>query len=166
VLKSYSDSAKSVIAQDCPKCKLTSLNSSLAKIESGAVISAIVSALQKDRSIKYVLASNGPFINGLEAAMKAAGITGVKIAGGSPSITNEQNLLNGTEAAWTGQNYAYNGWQVVDSAARHLEGMPISPDAGGAPQQLLTKDNVGTPSDQMNEPANYPDQFKALWKVG
>ena len=31
---------------------------------------------------------------------------------------------------------------------------------------LLTKANVGTPSDDLLQPANFQAQFKALWHVG
>jgi hypothetical protein len=90
----------------------------------------------------------------------------VKIAGGDPDITDEQNLLTGKESAWVGQAYQELGWQVMDEELRHLEGMTIPANDGGWPLQLITKANVGTPNNSLQAPTGYQAQFEKLWGVG
>jgi ABC-type sugar transport system substrate-binding protein len=165
VLKIYTDAAEAEIKSTCPGCSITSLDASLTQVGNDSVVPAAVSAVRKDPSINYVITSVGSFVPGLPAALQAAGVNNVKIGGGSPSIENEQDLLSGTESAWTAQSYLYNAWQVVDEAARHLEGMSISEGDGGSMQLLLTKGNVGTPQESYDGPTDYQQQFEALWHV-
>lgn len=166
VLKTYGDAAKAVLAKGCAKCVVTPLDITLPQLSSNGVIPAIVAALQKDPSINYLVGTDGAFLGGIQAAMSAANITKVKIAGGAPAITNLQNLVNGTEAAWTGEAISQMGWTIVDIAARASLGMKIPEADLGRPQQLLVKANVGTPTDSLDAPADYRDQYKKLWGIG
>ena len=163
VLKAYGDAAKATIAKICAACEVTPLDITIPQLSSNGVVPAIVSALQKDKDIKYVLTSDGAFLNGLPSALKAAGIDGIKIGGGSPNIINKQGLVDGTESAWTDEPIKMYGWVAVDIAARASLGMPIAASGGGRTQQLLLKSNVGTPTDSLNKPADFSDQFKKLW---
>jgi ribose transport system substrate-binding protein len=166
VLQEYTDAAEATIRKQCPQCAVTTLNLSLAQVSDNALIPAIVSAVQRDPSVNYVLSADGTFVAGLATSLAPIGRSSVKIAGGDPSLQNEQELLDGQAAAWTGQAYGYMGWEAVDSVSRLLEGMPIPPSDGGWPLMLLTKANVGTPADDLNRPDNYEQQFKEIWHVG
>lgn len=165
VLKDLGDATKATVAAGCKACVITPLDVTLPQLSSNGVVPAIVSALQKDKSINYVLATEGPFISGLPSALKAAGLSGIKIAGGAPSITDLQNLANGTEAAWTGEAPSQLGWAVVDIAARASEGMAVPDADGGRPQQLLLQNNVGTPTESLDAPKDYQGQYKKLWHI-
>jgi ribose transport system substrate-binding protein len=166
VLHEYTEAAEATIAKECPQCSVSTLDISLNQVNNGGVIPAVVSAVQRDPSADYVLTSDGAFTAGLATSLRAIGRSSVKIAGGDPSVQNEQDLLNGQAVAWTGQAYSYTGWEVVDAVARQLEGMPVPGSDGGWPLMLLTKANVGTPSNDLLQPANFEAQFKALWHVG
>ena len=163
VLKDYGDAAKATVKAGCAACVVTPLDITIPQLSSNGVVPAIVAALQKDTSIKYVVATDGAFLGGLPSALKAAGLTGIKIAGGAPSVTNLQNLTNGTEQAWTGEPIGQFGWVIVDIIARASLGMTVPEADGGRPQQLLTKANVGTPKESLDAPVDYRDQYKKLW---
>lgn len=165
VLKDSGDGIKDVIKQNCPACEVTSLNNTLAQLTSNAIVPAIVSALQKDPAIKYVLTSDGAFQNALPSALAAAGIKDIKIAGNAPNLANKQALITGTEHAWTGETIVQFGWIAVDAAARASLGMPLAEGNGGRVSQLLTKENVGTPTANLDKPADYKEQYKKLWGV-
>lgn len=165
VLQEYTNAAQSTIKQLCPKCTVTVINDSLAELGSNQIVPSVVSAVQRDPKVNYVLSADGPFVTGLAAALKGISRESVKIAGGDPDITNEQNLLAGMESAWTGQAYQELGWQVVDAVARNIEGMPVPAGDGGWPLQLLTKQNVGTPNNSLQQPTGYQQQFATLWHV-
>jgi ribose transport system substrate-binding protein len=155
----------STIKKNCPACKISTVNQSISDIENSNV-APIVSAVQRDSSIKYVLTSDGANILPLPSALKTAGLSDVKIAGATPTIDNEAALLSGTESAWAAVSFTIAAWQVVDSAARSVEGMKIPEEDGGLSTQILTKSNVGKPSTDYIAPSNYQAQFEKLWKVG
>jgi ribose transport system substrate-binding protein len=165
-LKEITTSMDSTISAGCPGCTITSLNATIAQQAGNTIVPAVVSALQRNRSINYVLAADGVLIPGLSSAMSAAGITGVTVGGALATAESEQAILNGTETAFTTYNSAYVGWQTVDIVLRDIEKMTIPPFDSGVPTQLVTKATVGTPTDSATAPANYPQQFEQLWGVG
>lgn len=165
ILKSFSDSFEADVKAECPGCTVTDLNTSVAEAVGGQVNGAIVSNLQSHPSIGYVMATEGPFVTGLPAALSAAGLSKVKIAGANGGVENLTHVKDGTEQAFTGASLLIGGWEYVDIALRWAEGMSFDPSPV-APQWLLTKDVDFTPADDIDEPASYPDLFKKLWKVG
>jgi len=161
VLSMMAISLKKEMAAKCSKCVVTSLDSTLAQVGAGEVGSSVVSALQKDRSIKWLAGSFLQFFDGIEVAMEAAGITDVKIVGSAPSVSNLQTVKDGKWEAATGATLGLKGWIVVDSIARNMLGMEI-PDVAIEPRMLFTKDNVVV-SEDMPFPADFQGQFKKLW---
>lgn len=165
-LKTFNDAFAQEVAARCTGCKVTDLNTSVADAVGGKVNGAVVSSLQRDPSLNYVIATEGPFINGLPAALSAAGLQNkVKVAGENGGVENLTDVKNGTEAAFTGASLHIGGWQYVDLAIRHVEGMTFDPYDGTQPKQLLTKASSFTPTDDYDQPADYQDQFKRLWKL-
>ena len=165
VLTAHGTGFKEAVAAGCKKCSVTSLEVTVPQLAKGEFVPAVVSALQKDPSIKYVITTNGAFIDGLSAALDAAGMKDVKIAGGSATINNLSALDAGTEHAWAGEAIHMDGWIAIDIAARAMLGMEI-PDSGGRRvQQLFIKGNVGTPTLSLDKPDNFRDEFKKLWGV-
>jgi ribose transport system substrate-binding protein len=164
-LKEITTSMDSTISSGCASCTISSFNATIAQQAGNTIVPAVVSALQRDRSINYVLAADGVLIPGLSSAMSAAGITGVTVGGALATAENEQAILNGTETAFTTYNSSYVGWQTVDIVLRDIEKMTIPPYDSGVPTQLVTKATVGTPNSSATAPANYPQQFEKLWGV-
>lgn len=168
ILKTFSDAVHSTVSSGCSGCSIVDLNGTIPMVTGGQSVPAIVSALRKDPSIKYVISCDGPFIDGLPSALAAAGLAGkVKVAGQSGDVENLTDVKTGTEQAFTGLALHYGAWLMVDAALRHLEGIPFNPNGdGGLPKQLLTKDVSFTASTSYDLPSNYPDLFKKLWLVG
>ena len=154
------------VAAKCPACSINSLDVTLAQLATGATTPAIVSALQRYSQDTYFVSSDIGLVAGLPAALAAAGLSKVKVAGAAATVAEEQSLLNGTGSAFVASALHYSGWLIVDVALRHVEGMTFSPEDGGLPEKLLTKATVGTPGVNQDLPVNYQQQFKALWKVG
>ncbi len=164
VLKAYGDGFKSTMAKGCSACKVTPLDLAPAQLASNGVVPAIVSALQKDKTIKYVAATDGAFLVGINPALTAAGLKDIKILGGSPDINNLNALKQGTQTAWTAAAEDQYGWVALDIIGRKLNGQQIPPADGGRVSMIATKDNVGTPSPTgLAAPADYRDQYKKLW---
>jgi ribose transport system substrate-binding protein len=173
LLAIFSTTFQQQLSQQCSGCSVVNLSATIPEVDAGQVNSLIVSALQKDPSIKYVAVCDGAFIDGLPSALAAAGLTGkVKIVGIGADVANESNILSGgDEKAFTALATLYSGWLMVDAALRHVEGMPATDsEDGGLPSMLLTEQSMKAnniqPANSFNYPANYPQQFEALWHVG
>ena len=165
VLTAHGLGFKDTVAAGCKKCSVSTIEISVPQLGAGEYVPQTIAALQKDPSIKYVITTNGGFIDGLTAAMSAANIKGVKIAGGSATLNNLAALDTGTENAWAGEAIHMDGWIAIDIAARQLLGMTIPDSGGGRTQQLFIKGNVGTPTLSLDKPDNFRDEFKKLWGV-
>jgi ribose transport system substrate-binding protein len=161
------DSFASNVASGCSACKVTTLNIGIPDVASGAINSEIVSALQKDPSIKYVMVADAAFAQALPGALAAARLNGkIKIAGCCGAAAEESGLASGQFAAMTGIGGLYAGYLTVDAALRHAEGLPIPPNEAQSSIGLLTKNSNVQPSNSYDVPSDYAQQFKALWKLG
>jgi ribose transport system substrate-binding protein len=163
VLKETATAVSAEIAAQCPNCKVTNFDATIAQVDANGVVAAAVSQLQRDPSIKYAISTDGVFISGLASAAKAAGVSGLQIGSTIGGITNEQDILAGSESAtlpWPG---VVEGWVIIDAAARVSEGMSVPDGDGNQPFQLLVKGNFTTPEESLLEPADYPAQFEKLW---
>ncbi|HEX3930514.1 MAG TPA: substrate-binding domain-containing protein [Nocardioides sp.] len=165
ILKGISDGVASTVKSGCTGCSVTDLNTTLQDVESGAIKGQIVAALQRNSSIKYVLSPQGGFISGLPAALHAAGLNDIKIAAVGSSSENLTDLKAGTEHAMVGGAFQVGGFEMIDVALRHLEGMTVDPYDGGLPKQLLVQSSDFTPVDDYPPIEPFIPQFKALWKV-
>jgi ribose transport system substrate-binding protein len=164
-LKTATDAFKATVAAGCSKCDASALDVTLAQVASNGVVPAVVSALQRKPDTTYVVTPQGEFTQGLQAAVKAAGLSKVKLIGINPAKFNQQDLLTGQAAAFSLLPFNIMAWRTVDVALRYSEGMTV-PDGGGTlPLQLLTKATVGTPADSIDRPTDYQAKFKKLWLV-
>jgi ribose transport system substrate-binding protein len=165
VLQETATAVSAEIAAQCPNCKVSDFDATIAQVDANGVVSAAVSQLQRDPSIKYVISTDGVFISGLASAAKAAGLSGLQIGSTIGGITNEQDILAGSESAtlpWPG---VVEGWDIIDAAARVSEGMSVPDGDGNTAIQLLVKGNFTTPQESLLAPADYPAQFEKLWLV-
>ncbi len=177
LLATYTTAFASALGADCSACKITDVNATIPQVDAGQIDSLIVTALQKNPSIKYVTVVDGAFIDGLPSALAAAGLTGkVQITGIGADVSNETNILSGGDfKAFTALATIDSGWVMVDAALRHLEGMPVTStndgtSTGSLPGMLLTeksmKANNIPAANSFNFPADYASQFMSLWHVG
>lgn len=146
VLKAYGDGFEKGIKAGCKACTITELDLAPAQLASGGIVPAIVSTLQKEKDVDYLAATDGAFLVGINASLKAAGIQDLKIVGGSPDINNLQQLLDGTALAWTAAAEDQYGWVALDIIGRTVNGQKVEPAGGGRSSMVATKENVGTPS--------------------
>jgi ribose transport system substrate-binding protein len=163
VLKETATAVSAEVAAQCPKCQLTPFDATIAQVDANGVVSAAVSQLQRNPSIKYVISTDGVFISGLASAAKAAGITGLQIGSTIGGVANEQDILAGSESAtlpWPG---VVEGWVIIDAAARVSERMSVPDGDSNQPLQLLVKGNFTTPQESLLEPKDYAAQFEKLW---
>jgi ribose transport system substrate-binding protein len=155
----------------CPGCTFASENFPAATMGQ-SLPTTIAGYLRTHKDVNYVIADFDDEFAGVPAALKAAGITGVKLAGGTATALDQVNIAAGNyEAAAIGFPLFENPWRVIDVFARYFAGTSIAVSANAPlPLLLLTKGNQsewgGAPSDNWPLVANYAEQYKKLWGVG
>ena len=145
------------------------LNSTVDDLVGGKLPAKIVSEVQRDPDIDWVLLSLPDMATGLTAALAAAGLADkVKIGGEGGATANLDALKKGNEDAWTAFPTAIAGAYRIDAMARVLDGQDPTKVNYDTPTQLLVPDNIA------NAPVasdgyyvgipNYADFFTKLWK--
>ncbi|MBA4025083.1 MAG: hypothetical protein C0482_22235 [Gordonia sp.] len=165
ILKASGDQFLKTMTADCPDCKSDYMVIQSSQAGTPAATNSIVSALQADPSIKYVGVQDGSLGLGLSAALKQAGITGVKIIGLTPGKQNLATLKSGDSSMWLTLSNGMAAWALMDAVLRVGEtGQATQPIA--FPPPMLTSDNVPSEvSDSTTFPADYQAQFLQRWKV-
>ena len=171
VLVVETDAYKAQMEQNCSSCKYTELNVTLDDLIQGKVPAAVASALQADPSINYVFASFGDLPGGVTAALDAAGLLdGVTVYGQDFSTIDLEEIVAGTQGAWSADPKGYAAWLMVDAAARLSLGMELTEERAAAALPTIIIDEpaeaqaiIDVGGDWM--PPGAEDAFKALWGV-
>lgn len=167
------------IAKACPDCSVEV--SEVAVTDIGTNLpGAIVSALQADPELDFIVYAFGGMLYGVPDALDAAGLTdqakAISQAGGP---LNFDFIASGRhQVAEVALASELLGWRAVDAAARVLLGsgpgraearaeavVDGHPDilAGGLPLQILTKDSIKDPAALWPGVEGFQDKFTALW---
>lgn len=164
ILATFEEAFKEEYLGLCPECDYKSV--AVQADDVGTTVPAqVVSAVQTDPGINFVVMGFGNVALGVSGALQTAGISDVKIVGESPAIGNINALIKGTEDMWVAFPQFGFGWKSIDALARHFnnESVDIATSAP-TPFQILTQDNVPEPA-TMPEVPNYQAYFKKLWHV-
>jgi ribose transport system substrate-binding protein len=164
-LTAVGEGFKAELAQNCPSCSATTIKLSVVQYGTDGGVPAVVSALQKDSSVKYVITEGSGSDQGLPSALSGAGLSNIKIAGGFSSATAIGYLRNGSAAAFIHVPQQVLGWMMLNIAA--LNSLGIKPATSGrVPLQLVTDSTVTPTTFTEGLPKDYEAQYKALWHVG
>jgi ribose transport system substrate-binding protein len=170
ILTAFTNSFTATVKSLCPSCKTEMVDITIPDLAAGKIPSRMVSALRTNSDANYMVFDYGPFAEGINSALNAAGLGNkVKILGQAADQGAIGALKSGQQTAWTGFDPAYQAYAMFDSMFRDLEGLPISEAQEGLqPTQILTEDNINSVNIQngfWSEPADAPSQFKALWHM-
>jgi ribose transport system substrate-binding protein len=158
------DTTTETIEKDCPECSVKKV---LVQAEdTGTKLPAtIVSELQSNPDIDYVIFQDASMVAGVEAAVREAGLQEkVKLMANN---TTPESIKAIEEGAMLG-NMAFSqkaaAYQGVDAAARYLEGMSTKENTE-APlmNQIFTQGEI--PKDPNELPTNLVEQYEELWKL-
>jgi ribose transport system substrate-binding protein len=166
ILDGFTTGFGNEVKAKCPNCKTTTANITIPDLVAGKAPSTLVSALRQNSDANYLVFDDGPFADGITSALAAAGLKDkVKVIGEAADQAGIAALKNGTEAAWTGFDPAYQALENMDIAFRDAEGMPVPVDQEAQqPTQLLTKDTIGSTSNWA-APTDAQAQFLKLWHI-
>jgi ribose transport system substrate-binding protein len=145
----------------CPSCKFESTDIPLSGLGK-AVPDKIVSFLRSHTKVDHVVMSDlSSLAPGVSAALRAAGLSKVKILGQGGSPSEYQEIRSGTIEAAVPFDFVGVDYQMVDAIARYYAKVPIQLTA--PPLWLVTKQNVPKGSGVFPLVANYKAQWLKLW---
>src|SRR4051794_22809348 len=161
ILASLGTSLQQEYAKYCPGCGWAKIGVPLPRLADATNI--IVSYLRSHPKVNYVaLSVTDALGTGLPAALKAAGLSKVKIVGQGGDPTAFQGIAQGQILGLVPFDYYNVDYQMVDALARHFAGAPV--EQTPPPIWLVTKDNL--PSNYTKvfpDVENFQNQFLALW---
>jgi ABC-type sugar transport system substrate-binding protein len=171
ILHAFSEGVVNELKSVSPSTKTTLQDTQITDLIGGKIPSQVVSAIQRNPDIDWVILCLGDMATGLKAALRGAGFGNkVKIGGESASTANITALKKKDEDVWTGFAAKIHGWRRIDAAARVFNGESLDPNNNSLlPTQLITQDNVNSaPLDTdgyyLGVP-DYKDQYLKLWMM-
>jgi ribose transport system substrate-binding protein len=171
ILHAFSEGVVKELKTVSPDTKTTLQDTQITDLIGGKIPSQVVSAIQRNPDIDWVVFCLGDMTTGLKAALTGAGLgSKVKIGGESASTANITALKKKDEDVWTGFAAKIHGWRRIDAAARVFNGESLDPNNNSLlPTQLITQDNVNSaPLDTdgyyLGVP-DYKDQYLKLWMM-
>jgi ribose transport system substrate-binding protein len=170
VLTAFTGAFTATVKSLCPACKTQIVDITIPDLAAGEIPSRMVSALKTNPDANYMVFDYGPFAEGINSALNAAGLGGkVKIIGQAADSGAIAALKSGQQAAWTGFDPGYQAYAMFDAMFRDQEGLPINQtEQALQPTQILTTSNINSVNIQngfWSEPADALSQFKALWHM-
>jgi ABC-type sugar transport system substrate-binding protein len=172
ILHAWAEGAAAELAEIAPDTAVTTLDAQITDLVAGEIPARIVSEIQRNPDIDWVLLALGDMTTGLDAALRAAGLAEqVSIGGESASTANVAALQEGTEDAWTGFAAEIHGMYRIDALARIFAGDDPTGNESYSelPTQLMTPDNIGdAPLDDEGYYVGVPDyldHFEGIWKA-
>jgi hypothetical protein len=165
ILLDFDTAFVAAMQQWCPACKVTTNAVPAASLGTSALTSQVTSVVTRNPSTKWLIFDLGDLEIGVDAAVKAAGLSGLHIGGLTADTPNIAGLKAGTEDVWTAYSLPIVAYRQVDSMARKFEGM--TPLSANLPTQLITPQNVGSlATDSAGNyvgVSDYRTEFKKLW---
>jgi ABC-type sugar transport system substrate-binding protein len=148
----------------CHSCSVDVQSANYATGVGTTIPSQVVSYLQRNPSVGYIVFNVGNNDVGVPQALAAAGLAGkVKIVTGNTGVVNMKAIAAGTQAMGvTGESYE-TGWRAIDTLIRQFEGMPIDPEPIGK-FHIITKKNIPSNLDVPYTVPNYESDFKKAWQ--
>lgn len=173
VLVAAEDALKAALAAGCSKCTFDVIPVTIEDLGGGKVPQAVASYLQENTDVNYVAFAFGGLPTGVSAALKTAGITNVKLVGGDFSAPNLQEVIDGTNSAWTSNPKAEASWIMAHAMVLDSLGDTYTEERVGAELQTFIVDTPeaakaildGGGLQNWKGPKTQADQFKALWKI-
>ena len=167
ILKLHADQLVGYIEAGCSECDIsTEVQSTAADVGSGQLVQSVVSALKRDPDLEYMLTADIEFFDGLPAAMTAAGLEDVKVAGQNPTLAGMGQIHSGEFAMAASHPNEEAGWVLMDVAFRHAMGLEIpAEDIGPLPTHMLLPGGDFPTDEIIDWPLDFRDQFEELWNL-
>jgi ribose transport system substrate-binding protein len=154
--------------KDCPSCSVRTVPIDASTIGTTAP-NTVVADLQAHPATNVAVFVSLQIAQGLPAAMRAAGLTGITTVGRGPTPGNLQDIKSGALTAGLAIDAPVSTWTAVDSAARLMEGAQptASEKAGDLDEEFLgQKDITFNTTDGWIGYPDFQQRYATLWHTG
>jgi ribose transport system substrate-binding protein len=170
ILVDEEDAVMAAFEDRCDDCSVEALPVTIDDLGAGEVPQQVASYLQSNPDVAYVWFSFSNLSLGVSDALDGAGLLeGKKLVGLQAEEPQVQEIVDGTNAAWTAIPHPYSMWVLADQMARHATGVWSAEQAASAsvlPAWVLESPDVAEgllSSNGWPGPEGFEDSFKALW---
>jgi ribose transport system substrate-binding protein len=158
------DGFKNEMETKCPDCTADTLEVPAADIATPRLPNAVVSYLQKNPDVKYVVPAFGSMTLGLASAFKTGGID-AKILTQACSPPNYEAVKAGQEAVCFAKSLHMEGLLALDGAARIATGQETVENPRPS-FQFLEADQIDfDPKEGWFPYPDYVERFRTIWGV-
>jgi ribose transport system substrate-binding protein len=172
ILVDEEDAVTAAFDERCDDCSVEALPVTIADLGAGTVPQQVASYLQSNPDVEYVWFSFSNLSTGVSDALDGAGLLeGRKLVGLQHETPQLQEIIDGTNAAWTAVPYEYGMWSLADQMARHATGVwdvELQHAASILPTWVVDAPDVAEgllPTDGWTGPDGFKDAFRELWGV-
>ena len=170
ILVDEEDAVMAAFEDRCDDCSVEALPVTIDDLGAGEVPQQVASYLQSNPDVAYVWFSFSNLSLGVSDALDGAGLLeGKKLVGLQAEEPQVQEIVDGTNAAWTAIPHPYSMWVLADQMARYATGVWSAEQAASAsvlPAWVLESPDVAEgllSSNGWPGPEGFEDSFKALW---
>jgi ABC-type sugar transport system substrate-binding protein len=155
---------ESKLSEYCPKCKIDTYDMPITAIGKDAATRTL-NFVRANSDIKDLFIVQDTITLGLPSALKAAGISDVKILGAFPTEPNLPYIAAEQEAAALPGAYKEGGWLMADATARIFAGVSTAPDESPTafPEMIWDAENLPSETEVAPVVPNYKEEFEKLW---
>jgi ribose transport system substrate-binding protein len=172
ILVAEEEATTAAFADSCADCTIEVLPVTIADLGAGSVPQQVASFVQSNPDVDYVWFSFSNLSTGVSDALDGAGLLeGRQLVGMQHETPQLQEIVDGSNAAWTAVPYEYGMWLLADQMARHATGV-WSPELQETVSVLPTwvVDSADSaegllPTDGWPGPDGFQDSFRQLWGV-
>jgi ribose transport system substrate-binding protein len=172
ILSAQVDAVHAEFAKACPDCKTSDLAATIGDLSSGALPQNVASYIQTHTDINYVYESFNGLDGGIAKALQSAGLGKVKIVGSQEGSAQLQEIIAGSEAAWSALPQENAMWTMADQMARLATNQWSASEerqAAVPPFYIVSKPDQAKAiisfKDGWPGPSGFQDAFKKLWGV-
>jgi ABC-type sugar transport system substrate-binding protein len=147
----------------CPNCSVDAETTNFLSGIGTTDPPQIVSFLQRNPNVNYLVIGIGSGSAGVAQALAAAGLAGkVKIVSRLADPSNFKNIQQGSEVMGLTEETFEAGWRMVDVLIRHMEGASFDPTPIDT-IHIITKANLPADISQPYAVPNYQSYFEKAW---
>jgi ABC-type sugar transport system substrate-binding protein len=172
ILVEEEDVVTAAFDERCDDCSVEVLPVTIDDLGAGEVPQQVASFLQSNPDVGYVWFSFASLSTGVSDALDGSGLLeGKKLVGLQAEAPQVQELVDGTNAAWTAIPHPYGMWVLADQMARHATGVwdpAVQAEASVLPAWVIDSPEVAEellPTNGWEGPDGFEDSFKQLWGI-
>jgi ribose transport system substrate-binding protein len=172
ILVEEEDAVTAAFDERCGDCSVEVLPVTIDDLGAGEVPQQVASFLQSTPDVDYVWFSFSNLSLGVSEALDGAGLLeGKDLVGLQAEAPQVEELVDGTNAAWTAIPHPYGMWVLADQMARVATGVwdaELEAEASVLPAWVIDSSEVAeelVPTNGWEGPDGFEDSFKTLWGV-